>query len=89
MAYKPKNVAVFRDDSANYPKGTGNGRGPGTVPGTTGSNDRDSKLKDFIGGAAVRPNPDFELAFGKNDDNDPRKNENHGKASYSYEKPTL
>lgn len=89
MAYKPKNVAKLYDDSKPYPQGTGNGRGPGTVPGTSGSNDRDSQRPDFFTQGQVRQdNPDFKM-FNETDETDSRKNPNHGKASYDYQKPTL
>lgn len=95
MAYKPKNVAKFRDDSSSYPKGgRAMGRGPATVPGTTGSDDRESQLRDFLGDGD-HPNvneqrgPDFTIMDRGNDSLDPKKNPDHGKASYAYEKPTL
>ena len=94
MAYKPKNVATFRDDSSTYPKG-GQGRGPATVPGTTGSNDRDSQPRDFLGDGDhpdvnQQPGRDFSLADGGiNNRLDPRQNPSFGKASYPAGTPTL
>lgn len=90
MAYKPKNVAKFRDDSSDYPKGTSSGRGPGTVPGTTGSNDRgsqDSKAEFYNDGSAPHGSGDFNVLPTKNLDS--RSKDNFGKASYSAGKPTL
>lgn len=97
MAYKPKNIArlgpVSNEDS-RHPLGVAsNGGGfSGLVPGTSYSEDRESQGADVEfkdQGQVRRPNPDFSIMNGGNDELDPRKNPNHGQASYNYEKPTL
>lgn len=91
MAYKPKNVAKFRNKSTDYSPGT-DGHTPAMVPGATGSDDRESQGRDVEfkdQGQVRRANPDFSIVDGGNDRLDPRKNENHGRASYAYQKPTL
>lgn len=94
MAYKPKNVATaYRDKSTMYSPGSGTGySGPGMVPGATGSDDQESQPKGaefYNDGQVRRTQPDFSIMDGGNDQLDPRKNPNHGQASYNYEKPSL
>lgn len=94
MAYKPQNVAKFRDDAMDYPGGTGNGRGPGTVPGTSKSNDRDSqqaKAEFYNDGNAATGSGDYSFFMnnGDNQDTKSRGKEGFGKATYNYNQPTL
>lgn len=95
MSYKPQNVAKFRSTAKPYPVGD-SGINKGQVPGTTGSDDRESQLNDFLGDGNhenVNQQPggsDFSLADGgMNDRLDSRKRANRGVASYNYNKPTL
>lgn len=98
MTYKPKNVASFRDDSSDYPKG-GQGRGPATVPGTTGSNDRgsqpvkaDAMYPDTAYGTDANMQPggkDFSIFSRGNDDLDAKRNPDFGKRTYAAGTPTL
>ena len=96
MAYKPQNLAQFRDDSSSYPKGSSTGKGGGVVPGTTGSDDRESQ-KDYIGddhkNVNEQGNADYSFFMNDGEDKlgspDPRTKENFGRSSYSYNKPTL
>ena len=102
MAYKPKNVAKYRDKATDYPASSSTGRGGGFLPGATGSDDRDSQApwgKNSAGtffqdgdhkNVNEQDGSDFSLADGDmNDRLDPRKNGNFGKASYNYKQPTL
>ena len=99
MAYKPKNVAKYRDDSSDYPKGSATGKGGGVVPGATGGADRDSQApwgKNDAGtfyndGNEAHGSGDYSFVDGDglNDRLDPRKKDSFGKASYSYKQPTL
>ena len=97
MAYKPKNVAKYRNDSSTYPKGSSTGRGGGVVPGATGGADRESQApwgdneagSFYNDGNEAKGSGDFALYDGMNDRLDPKKKDNFGKASYSYKQPTL
>lgn len=92
--YKPQNVAKFRDDSSKYPKGSSTGKGGGTVPGTTGSNDRGSQpdgaeLNGQFGrddNANEQHGPDYSLI---GNENNPRSNPSMGRRSYGAEQPSL
>jgi hypothetical protein len=95
MAYKPQNVAKYRDDSSDYPKGSTSGKGGGTVPGTTGSNDRGSQAPWGKNEAGSFYN-DGNVAHGSGDYNllgtdnlNSRTKANFGKASYNYKEPSL
>jgi hypothetical protein len=90
MAYKPKNVANLRVGK-DAGRG-GDGTYPGVVPGSTGSDDRESQLRDFLGdGDHTNPNEqggsDYSLLG--TDNLDSRKKGNFGSASYNYKQPTL
>ncbi len=97
MAYHSSNVSSFRDDSSSYPKG-GQGRGPATVPGTTGSNDRESQpigaeLNSKFGRQDnVNEQPagnSFSIFDRGSDDLNPKVNPSFGKRTYAAETPTL
>lgn len=93
MAYKPQNVAKYRDDSAAYPKGSGpggGGSGNAMVPGSTGSQDRGSQPvgAEFFNDGQKRISTEGTFDLAGNERN-PRSNPNFGRASYGYEKPTL
>ena len=91
MAYKPKNVAKYRDDSSDNPLSSSTGRGGGWLPGATGSDDRESQPKDFIGEGSAHGSGDYSFFGddGKNDRLNPRTKADFGKASYNYNQPTL
>lgn len=98
MAYTPKNKAKLRDDALDYPGGgRAGGRGPATVPGTSGSDDRESQpagaefnsvaTSESVNGNRNQQNgPDFSLM---GNENSPRNNPTMGRRSYSAETPTL
>lgn len=96
MAYKPKNVASYRDNSGRHPVGDG-GINKAQVPGTTGSDDRESQpvgaelngqftSEASDGNRNQQHGPDFTLM---GNENSPRTNPNMGKRSYAAGTPTL
>lgn len=92
--YKPKNVAKFRDDSTKFSPGSAMSKGPGMVPGTTGSDDRGSQprgaeLNGQFGrddNANEQHGADYSLM---GNEADPRQNPTMGRRSYGAEMPTL
>jgi len=92
MAYKPKNLASFRDDSSKYPKGASAGANSSArVPGTTGSDDRESRVPkaDFYNDGQTRRAEDGTFSIMQNEGVNSRTKENFGQASYNYGRPTL
>ena len=94
MAYKPKNVTTKYGIGKDYREGSAIGKGGGVVPGSTNTDDRgsqDPKMEFYNDGNTSQGSGDMSFfdGDGLNNKLDPRKNENFGKASYRYAKPTL
>lgn len=91
MAYKPKNLAKFRDMAADGPRGSAIGSASGMVPGATGGDDRDSQPKGmpFYNDGQTRRVEEGTFSLMQNDRGNPRAKENFGSASYNYGRPTL
>lgn len=102
MAYEPKNKAKFRSPlDSKHPMGDGGGSpNKAQVPGTTGSDDRESQpvgaelngqfTSQAPDGNVNRQNgSDFSIMDRGRDDENPRTQPNFGKRTYAAGTPTL